>query len=408
VIAFFIKYFMFKKEIKCIINTVISVPPFLFIISLITLTAACQQKIMYIPSDLPYSDWVMFGNKPERQHYSDNEFEPPLKLVHKISATSAVGTSPVASNGMLFAGTKDGYLNAFNLASGKKIGKIKIKHGIIASPLLDENRIYISLGSGKETLRCYDFHKGRYVWKADVGYIEASPVLIDEKIFVGTIEGSLLCVDKFTGKNLWRKEYGEPIWSSPASVDSFLVFGTVDGQLHSVFLSNGDIVWTQSLGKGIFGSITIHDSRAFLGTTSERFYSIEVETGKILWEFKTGGAVYSSPALNKELVFFGCSDNSLYALDQRTGDLNWKFLTGGVISAPAFIAKENLYFGSADKNLYCVDANTGELRWQFEMPGRIRTAPIAYDQYLIVASENKEIYVFVPENNQFHDRKSMK
>jgi hypothetical protein len=65
------------------------------------------------------------------------------------------------------------------------------------------------------------------------------PAIVNDKMFVGTVQGDLLCVSAESGEELWREKIGEPIVFQPAVVEGRVYVPTSAGSLYT--LETGDI-----------------------------------------------------------------------------------------------------------------------------------------------------------------------
>ena len=64
------------------------------------------------------------------------------------------------------------------------------------------------------------------------GRIDSSPVVVGERVYVGSSDGNLYAVHLDSGLEAWRFESGGPITASPAVAEGCLVIGTQDGVLY--------------------------------------------------------------------------------------------------------------------------------------------------------------------------------
>jgi hypothetical protein len=100
-----------------------------------------------------------------------------------------------------------------------------VEHGYASStPITDGKRIYVFFG--KTGVFAFDF-AGKQLWQADVGGgtdkwgSATSPVLWKDLVIVNAAveSGSLVAIDKNSGKEVWRTPGVEGCWTSPLVVD---------------------------------------------------------------------------------------------------------------------------------------------------------------------------------------------
>jgi outer membrane protein assembly factor BamB len=109
---------------------------------------------------------------------------------------------------------------------------------IIATPVFDNNRVYVAIGQdpmhgrGKGMLHCIDATKtgdvtetGR-IWSYDgLDRTIASATVADGLVYVPDIAGRVHCLDADSGKRQWVYETGDQIWGSILAADGKLYFG---------------------------------------------------------------------------------------------------------------------------------------------------------------------------------------
>ena len=260
----------------------------------------------------------------------------------------------------------------------------------------------------------------------------------DGILYIGTMEGEVLAVNKETGDTQWRRELptGEDadraIYGRPAVADNVILVGGYDGRLYA-YDHAGDLEWQEPLTGRIIGGPTVHqgialvgtgevssssgadgtlyaidieaadpvwqyraggpiwstpvvaDGVAYIGSLDHKVHAVNVEDGSPKWAYSTGGAVVSGIALHEGLVIFGGFDSTLYALDAESGDLVWDFpdATRWYWSTP-LIHQGVVYAPSLDGTLYALDAATGSLKWRYDTEGRLVGAPAVVNNLIAV------------------------
>ncbi len=367
---------------------------YLFFTLLLLFLQGCSRPLIVRSEPEEYPGWNMYGGDYHNSNSVSTSLKPPLKLIKKYNTSSSIGLSPICSNGIIYTASLDGKIEAFNLLSMNKRGKLKVNDGIVAAPVFYNEKLYYAKSREKITFFCYDVSRGRHLWRKRIGHIESSPVIYNDRLFIATLDGKLYCMNSEDGEIIWQAEVDEPVYSSPAIWEESVIIGTTGKKIFSFDIDDGKKIWEKDVEGSIFTSPSVNNGTIFIGTIGNTFYAIDVETGMIKWEFKTNARIYSTAAVNENIVIFGCNDKSLYSLNQENGELLWKFDCGGLINTSPVIAGDNVYFGSLNHNLYGLDLNNGELKWEFKTSGRIRSSPIIYKNYLIASSEKKEVFVF--------------
>ncbi|MEZ4813473.1 MAG: PQQ-binding-like beta-propeller repeat protein [Caldisericia bacterium] len=187
---------------------------------------------------------------------------------------------------------------------------------------------------------------------------------------------------------LWEYKAIAQIKSSAIIVDSRVFFGSEDGKMHCLEQSSGRQLWETRVDEDIHCSPVYSSGNVYFGNDSGKFYCLDGETGEIEWTFKTDGSIHSSPVIYHQRIIFGSYDNYVYCLNLSDGALKWKFETDGeVFSSPA-VFEERVYIGSDDQNMYCLDFKSGEMIWYFETNQRIDATPVYTGQEVVFGSDS--------------------
>jgi outer membrane protein assembly factor BamB len=210
-------------------------------------------------------------------------------------------------------------------------------------------------------------------WKVTVGFGDASPVLVNNKLYVFTREADnevLRCLDSSTGKELWKNSYAAGTVSGPAR--------THPGPRSTPTVAEGKIVTL-----GVTGILSCLDAN----------------TGKVIWrkdEFTDGVPVYfaaMSPVIVDGMCIThlgGPENGKIIAFDLATGNIKWQWNGDG----PSYASPVLMTTGSGkhvivqtDRNLVALALSDGKPVWQIPTPNESRfyssASPIINGQTVI-------------------------
>lgn len=251
------------------------------------------------------------------------------------------------------------HLLAFDVKTGKKlwgapIGPI-LKNGWgdgpRGTPSVDSDRVYAMSGNG--FLLCVKAADGKEVWKARMGdfggktpnwgYTE-SPLVDGNKIICtpGGPQGTLLALDKLTGKKIWQSAGWDDFchYSSPVAA-------------------------------------TIQGARQYVQLTMQHVAGVDVNSGKTLWKSPWPGktAVIPTPIVKGNQVYiasgYGVGCKLVNIGPGQTPSDAWQNTTmvnhhGGVI-----LVGDHLYgFSDGSRSWTCQDWKTGEAVWTDKSLGK--------------------------------------
>ncbi|MFQ5648954.1 MAG: PQQ-binding-like beta-propeller repeat protein [bacterium] len=372
-------------------------------ILVLTLSSAACNKTFVLKEKFTRNavgqNWTLFGGDSARLNYRDRALRPPLRLKWTYKATSAVGSSLVVANGVAYVPTLDGRLDVVSIATGERLGRVKLRDNLEATCTYFEDQLYIAYRYGEATLAKYDLITGKTEWEVDAGDIASEPLATDEGIYVAALYRHIDKYDPATGEKLWSYESKDQHRSSPALSHNTLVVGCDNGTIYALSPKSGKLRWKAETGASVFATPVIDNETVFVGSLDSVFYALNLHDGSLLWSFRAEAPLFQAAGTDGVHVVFGATDGHFYCMNNKTGELRWAFRAQSVVSTAPLISGEVVYFGALDQKYYCLNLEDGRELWNFTTRGRIRTSPVAWGEYLLGASEDKYLYAFTsPEN----------
>ncbi len=343
--------------------------------------------------------WNAIGGGWDRASNRAVSLTFPLKLAWTYSATSAVASSIVVQDGLVYFSTKDGRVCSLTASDGKLVGRIRYVHAALGGPTVHGTSAFYGFAAGKRTYVQYDLLSGTHKHASELGMIETNPVVLDDLVYVGGLDGTFYCMNAGDGTVTWKYRAAKPIRASAGIMVNDVYFACDSGKVYCLNRFNGKVSWIAETGAAIVSTPVSDGKYVFAGNTKGDLMAFARETGKIIWQAKIenpAGNLFGGIALGTGLIYVGSTNGVLYAIEKETGRTRWRYRTAGAISTTPIVTREHVLVGSQDSYFYAFDARTGESVWKYKTEGRIRTNPALYGTTLIIASENNEVYAFHP------------
>jgi outer membrane protein assembly factor BamB len=332
------------------------------------------------------SDWV--EGPPVRLEQLTYE---PLETVTPLVLPTGTGTEIVA-------GSNTGSLIAFD-ARGKKRWAVQ-RPGPLRSGLAGlEGRIYF--GSADGTIAAVNAETGQQLWSYDTGEEPGTtPVISGGLILVSTHEQTLFALDAATGQWRWQYHRDQPKdftirgVSTPLVINDRLFVGFADGAVVCLRLADGALLWQVESHR----EHTYLDSDSAPQTDGQRIFATSYREGVLALSPDKGNVLWQKafPQVN-HLAF---SRGTLYAtavgrvgaFAPSDGTQLWARGTGN-LTATALEAWKGLLMVPTDGPLFFLDGRAGRTLGDSFNPGRgISAAPAIYGRSMYVMSNAGWLY----------------
>jgi outer membrane protein assembly factor BamB len=327
------------------------------------------------------------------------KFTPTVSVRHVWSENvgdgaqaSGVRMRPAYNDGVLFAASTDGVIEALDANTGKTVWRDKGRtHGGWFG-WGDDKKIkdvryaggpgagsgIVAVGTLDGHVYAYDAKTGKQRWMATVSSeVITPPVVLSDLTVVRTADGNVYALDTKTGKQEWLYDQDSVPALSLRGDGSMLIahgvifLGTADGKLVAVRLDNGEKLWDLPLANGegrteiqrlddvdmgiLFDGATLYAS-AYHGNLTQ----VDGASGRPGWhrDFST----YTSLSLGGSTIVGVDSHSNVWAFDKNSGSDLWKQdkLEWRWLSAPAVMGK-HVVVGDLKGYIHWLDLSDGKL-----------------------------------------------
>ncbi len=278
---------------------------------------------------------------------------------------------------------------------------------------ISKARVFLS---GPETI-----HRLRWAFQAG-GSIKSSPVIYDERLYIGCDDGCLYCLNPGNGELIWKSRTGGEISSTPAVLSNRVFFLSGDSNLYALDAKTGNLIWIFKTGsvnpeinydyfyKYLYvSSPVVYSGRVYFGSPDGSLYCLKEDSGKMSWRYSTVHkrinalfGIFCTPVIANDMVYFGNSYGTFYALNSKNGKQVWTFDTYSLIYTTPVIVGDNIVFGGMDWRIHSLDAITGNQIWEFKMiRGWVTSSPVLFDGVLYLSfADPKEFAALNADNGK--------
>ena len=189
------------------------------------------------------------------------------------------------------------------------------------------------------------------LWRAEVGrglgrkYLRLTPATVADRIYAADAYGTVVALDRFSGKQIWSATVGEP-----------------DGPSAFQF-------WDRRDPSFVSGGVGAGGGRVLLGTVRGEIIALDAGDGSELWRTQVSSEVLSRPVAGGDIVVAQTADGRLVALEAADGTQRWSFdnqvplLTLRGTAAPV-LESGAVFAGFGDGNVSAVEQTSGAPLWK--------------------------------------------
>lgn len=357
--------------------------------------AALEAQGFIAPSAWQNDFWPQNGGYPNHamQHLALND--GPLKKVWStdIGQGARPGmplvTQPVLADGRIFTIDTSSRLSAFDIATGRKLWDVRISPKgesatVIAGGIAyAQGRLYVT--SGYSELLVIDPREGKVIWRKDIpSPSRAAPTIVDNRIFVSTMDNRLLAMSVEDGSLLWEfagiaESAGLVGAASPAASREIVVPAFSSGEIFALRVENGSVAWADNLSPT-----------------------------RRVGNLASLSSIRGLPVMDKGLVLAVSYGGRMVAIDERSGNRVWQREIAG--TETPWVAGNHVFVISAQNDLIGMGRDSGVVRWvtalpRFEDESRRRNpvlwaGPVLAGGRLIMTGSNGDIVEADPDTGK--------
>lgn len=346
--------------------------------------------------DTPADNWSQFRGNYSLTGVSQSALPATLKLLWTYEAGDSVESSAAIVGGTVFAASQKGELVSLNLENGSVYWKFSTGSPIgESSPAYGAGVVYIGdLGGWINALNAPD---GRKLWAFKTGgEIKSSPVVLGDRVLIGSYDQHLYCLSTRNGSVLWKFKTDGPVHATPGIADGLAFIAGCDEVFRAIRVSDGREVFSVASGAYTGASPALRGGSAYYGTFNNDVLMVSLRDRKIEWRYEHPQRhfpFYSSAAALADRIVVGGRDKMVHCLSLAGKGL-WTFATLARVESSPAISGNRVFVGSNDGRFYALNLSNGAKLWEFNAGGAISASPAIANGRIVVGSQNGRLYCF--------------
>ncbi len=180
------------------------------------------------------------------------------------------------------------------------------------SPARADGVVYV--GSSDGVLYAFDEVEGTEQWTFDTGSSVRSPAVVDGTVFVTNEDGWVYGVNAADGSKQWEHRVGASL-QPPTVADGHVYAGGEQGLLVALTASDGSTAWTYRIGQPITAPVVAVGDRVIAGT--EKTTGPSDPTGTVWWLSSGGDLETYRPGFEGAIVDLAGISGPVVAADKH-------------------------------------------------------------------------------------------
>jgi outer membrane protein assembly factor BamB len=363
--------------------------------------------------------WPQAGGYPNHSMQNLDISAGALKQIWKANIGEGstdelpLTAQPIVVEGKVFTLDTDSKLSAFDAKTGKQIWRVNVRDPKEDDPVIGggiafaNGALYVTTGYNE--ILAIKASDGKLVWRKHLpAPSRAAPTIVDERIFVTTLDSRLLALSTRDGSQLWEytglAESAALVGAASAAADREIVVPAFSsGELSALRVENGAVAWSDNLSnvRSVGGLESLADIKALpvldkglvvAISFSGRIAAIDERSGNRVWQREIGGS--NTPWLAGNHLFVISSDNQLIALGRDTGIIRWVTKLpqddsdDPVIWTGPVLAGGRLLAFSGDGHVIEADPVTGKIARTWESGQSVTLSPVIAGGVLYILGED--------------------
>ncbi len=283
----------------------------------------------------------------------------------------------------------------------RDIAPVQLNRGIerlqLSSPVIYDGVLYV--GSTDKRLYAFNLATGRRLWRFDAGRaIEASPTVTDTKVCFGSAGGLFRCLDKKEGRELWSFQARSEITASALAAPGLIYLYSSDDRLYALNSATGDRVWVYSrlpfftVTRRIISSpASDTDGKVIYQLFSDgMLVALNSASGKVIWkkqvikDFSTADIARRTPIVDGKRLYIIDGKSAILTLNSKDGTERG---INSSTKAVDLVLSGNRLLVAGKKELTLLDRTSLEVKWSKRAGlNDISTLFVAGDKLVLISA----------------------
>ena len=233
----------------------------------------------------------------------------------------------------------------------------------------------------------------------------APPLVIGDRLFAPNSDGKVYVLDLADGKS--EKQAIEAItvsesakeearlWAHPVTDGERLFVTSLDKSVIAIDLKTYDVLWHKDLGGAVPGGAALGaDGMLYVGSLAKQLERFDPVTGAHEPVLETKGWIWGTPVASGDNLYFGDVEGYVYSFNTADGTLNWEAQPDSAITASPLVYGDQILVATESGGVYSFNADGDFDEWYKPADkGKAYTTPVMAGDFVLVAYLESDYYL---------------
>ena len=282
---------------------------------------------------------------------------------------------------------------------------------------LSNDGIYAA--SAKGSLMRLDRTSGKKIWHVKTGVTISGGVGWGEGlVVVGSDKGDVLAYNE-SGELLWRSQVPSEVLSVPQVSSGVVMVRSGDGRIAGLNATNGKRLWlyersTPALVVRSHAGVTVQRGIAYAGFAGGKLVALKIADGSVLWEVSVSqprgnteleriSDITSNPIVDDAQVCAIAFQGRVACFDIAQGSQIWNRDISS--DKGMMLLRRNLYLTNAKGTVFALDVISGSTLWKNEkFTLRNTTSPYVLEKFVVIGDYDSYLHALNREDGSLAAR----
>jgi outer membrane protein assembly factor BamB len=373
-------------------SSIIILAKILAVISILLISGCAKKFILRDTEKLQANPWPFVRGDTDAFGRIDSDYGGQLNIKwERRFSDGPIAPMTIAAGKVIYSGNKR-HIYFVDSRSGKYDGKYNIRKNSTTGVVVIDSLAYYGLSHPENEFVCTNILSRKKLWKRRLKDVTGSPIIIENRLWIGSATGMVYCFNRLTGDTMWSDSAGAKSIAGPSGNGEIIVFPFDDGKLKAYQPETGEIIFETELDRPLLAKVVVGERLYLTGATGS-LIALERD-GTMAWSKNFGSPLWTTPAADKDRLYIGDNGGTFRAVRASDGHEVWNFEANGVITASAIIVGDYVLFGTLTGEFYCLDKNSGVMVAQREFKKEVRYPAVSDGELIYVASGDGTIHAF--------------